>query len=523
MQENDPKSNNKKSVTEKIKLEIVDDAFESEIKKNAGPIIQNYEERVNRDGKKFKKSVTAQSCAKEIISVTSGWPKRVGCRLFIERDEKIRFFDRPGELLPWVMNFAEVDWRENGGMVTKTELFHFLCQNVERFESVSTFPYFPPEKCIYSSYQLKVDFKPGVLDEFLNFFNPATPHDKDLIKALIASCFWSNPGGKKPLFIICAEDDDEKGGRGVGKTALTDAIGKLCGGVIDSPVNLEAEKLRARLLQMSDRRLVRFDNVKASKLSTADIEMLITSEEVTGHALYIGSQTIANRFTYVMTFNDPNLSKDLAQRSVIIKLKRPPMASDWWENLCDFCNKYRDDLIAEIGQQFLKPVEIPFVDYRFSLWAREILSRCGSVNDLICTITDRGEAIDGDDEDSELMAEIIEENLNRYKIPYGMNSKELSAYDENTCIILSKRIAAQFIAQKSNLNTREIRSFCKQIERAKLPFICADTYENGGQKYYLIFKQALQSSSRDLRFSEAFQIRHHWSDLTEKCKIIKFR
>ncbi len=97
------------------------------------------------------------------------------------------------------------------------------------------------------------------------------------------------------------------------------------GGHVDVRPGEDIDRLMTRLLSPAalDRRVVLLDNVKTLKFSWADLEALITSDIISGRRLYAGEGRRPNSLLWCITLNRAGLSKDLAQRVVIIRLRRP--------------------------------------------------------------------------------------------------------------------------------------------------------------------------------------------------------
>src|SRR5690606_18579127 len=95
------------------------------------------------------------------------------------------------------------------------------------------------------------------------------------------------------------------------------------------------------------KRLVRVDNVKGSA-GGALIESLITTREISGHRLYSGEASRPNFLTWTATANTPRLSRDLADRAFIIRLRKPEPRPGWRETVLGFANVHRDRILADI-------------------------------------------------------------------------------------------------------------------------------------------------------------------------------
>lgn len=130
----------------------------------------------------------------------------------------------------------------------------------------------------------------GRLGLLLDFFCPATPVDRELLKAFFLTLFWGGPPGSRPAFLITGPEDDPFQGRGIGKTKVSEVAAELAGGYVDVSPNDQIADVKTRLLSDEARakRIIRLDNVKSLKFSHADLEGLITSSGISGKMLYRG-------------------------------------------------------------------------------------------------------------------------------------------------------------------------------------------------------------------------------------------
>ena len=76
-----------------------------------------------------------------------------------------------------------------------------------------------------------------------------------------------------------------------------------------------------RLLSPQGRgkRVVLLDNVKSHRFSWAELEAFITSPVISGHEMYRGEGQRPNTTTVAITVNGASLSKDLAQRAIVVR------------------------------------------------------------------------------------------------------------------------------------------------------------------------------------------------------------
>jgi len=69
--------------------------------------------------------------------------------------------------------------------------------------------------------------------------------------------------------------------------------------------------------------VVLLDNLKTFKLSSGELEGLITTDVISGHRFYFGEASRPNTLTFCLTINGASLSKDMSQRVVPVVLDRP--------------------------------------------------------------------------------------------------------------------------------------------------------------------------------------------------------
>jgi len=153
------------------------------------------------------------------------------------------------------------------------------------------------------------------------------------VRACFLTLAWGGPPGARPAWLFTSADD-KGAGRGVGKSAVAKVAARLVGGHIDLAANERMPDVITRLLTPDalERRVVLLDNVKSLKLSWGELEALIRNDSVSGHRLYHGESRRPNTLTYCLTLNGAALSRDMAQRCVIVKLARPQYGPTWEED-----------------------------------------------------------------------------------------------------------------------------------------------------------------------------------------------
>jgi hypothetical protein len=112
----------------------------------------------------------------------------------------------------------------------------------------------------------------------------------------------------------------------------------LVGGFVSVSPREQIRDIQTRLLspEALTQRIVLIDNLKALRFSDSDIEALITTPEISGRQLYTGEGRRPNTLSWVITSNKPSLSKDLAQRSIIIRVTTPVYTPAWERDVTGF-------------------------------------------------------------------------------------------------------------------------------------------------------------------------------------------
>ncbi len=233
----------------------------------------------------------------------------------------------------------------------------------------------------------------GLLDRF----TPATPVDRDLILSMFASVVWGGAGGTRPAFMIVSDD-----GRGVGKSTVPEMAGRLVGGAFTISKDDRAGDIVKRLLtpEAATKRAVLYDNVKTNSLSWAELEAMITAAEISGHQMYRGERTRPNTLAWCLTMNGPSMSRDMAQRSVVIKLARPVYSGEWEDSTNAYIDGHRWEIFVDLAAFFQQPAEHLAKHTRWGTWERDVLARLPEPTDAQKVIAERQAAINADDDEA---------------------------------------------------------------------------------------------------------------------------
>ena len=365
--------------------------------------LRNYRTERIKDAEGEYKDVdvglTVKDIHESLTTLVGPWPKRVGDLLFAAPDEEapICFMVRGSSTYAWIGSQVDepISWESGRDKVTQTIFDAYLRQAAEDYDAVEAFPHWPPYPRHYYHHPSLTGGDGQALAKFLDFFCPATPLDRSLIMAAVLTVFWGGLPGSRPAFVIEpplvedeaaaaaeegseATEDDDDSGRGVGKTSFVKVISWLVGGHIDILPNDDFDKVKTRLLSPDalTQRIGLIDNLKLAKFSCAELEYLITTDFISGHRMYAGNARRPNTLTWFLTMNSGSLSKDLAQRSVVIKLVRPVYRADWERDVRDYIEANRWAIIGDIIALLRGDMPVPVSSRctRWGAWEQDVLA-----------------------------------------------------------------------------------------------------------------------------------------------------
>jgi hypothetical protein len=386
------------------------------------PRLLNYREE--QDGETtIKIGLSAAEIGKHLDRLTGGWPKRVGAVPFVPGDHHAplwlestdALFARVSAELSGGRGDNPISWVGGQDKVTQAQFYQHLTQSAEEFAAVEPYPHFP---VIPHHYYMHPPVRGGdgrALDGLLRRFRPATRVDRHLIRAFFLTLFWGGKPGQRPAFLIDA-GRDKHAGRGVGKTKLVQAAAHLAGGHIDARPNEEIDKLLTRLLSPAalDRRVILLDNVKALKFSWGDLEALVTADTISGRRLYQGEGRRPNTLLWCITSNKATLSKDMAQRCVIIRVKRPRHDPTWEPTTFAYIDEHRWEIIGDILAELQRPVPRLHRCSRWGSWEQAVLAHVGNRARCQKVIRARQRRFDADQEEAQLVRDRIEKRLRQH-------------------------------------------------------------------------------------------------------------
>lgn len=350
-----------------------------------------------------KIALSISDIIEQVTAETAGWPKMISDSLCYRHEKELRPLPSSQALFAFLDRFFAVQWTRHGP--TKEEFFEGLKQQAEAYAWASSEPHFPP---IPGVYYLTKPPKPkdnGRLDQLVDRFAPATPHDKQLLKALFITAFWGGPPGQRPAFIITTQQGVESNnGVGVGKSTLANKVAKLAGG---EPIHVrkgEQDKIPSLLQSPKSwpARILLLDNLKSYHFSSDLLESLITAPQIDGHRLYVGHSTRPNLLTVIVTINGAAFCRDMADRSIVIHLTRPTIcANQAWEREIDaFIEENRRALLANIRWHLENNRWKISSPPRWAAWHRDVLARLERPKKLMQVLKNRREGIDQDKDDA---------------------------------------------------------------------------------------------------------------------------
>ena len=315
-----------------------------------------------------------------IITHTGGWPKCIAGSLVVKnREGEIEVLSKENMLFAWLHSQFNVRWDKNSSGSTKGEFMEFLKQKLDKYRAYSNYPHYPKIDGLLYNHPELPQSDGSKLDQFLDFFRPASHQDRELIKAFLLTLVWGGPPGKRPGFIFTTNDSSKDQGVGHGKTATAVKCSKLLGGFVEYSNNESSEDFRRRLINDNGtHRVILRDNLKTLKLSCPSLESWMTATQISGHRLYNGNATKINLYTFVITVNGSYLSKDLSQRHVTIKVAKPHYNCNWEDEIDAFIDQHRWAIIADIVSLLESDGELlPHEgSTRWAAWERDVLAKC---------------------------------------------------------------------------------------------------------------------------------------------------
>lgn len=283
-----------------------------------------------------------------------GFPRKVGGQLFDhDRDTgKIVTFNNPTSIATWMSckSNRNVEFVRGDRNVTKEMFFEALLQNSHEYDTISYVPTWPSRDSVYYAVPPMPAADPDhkYFEKFIDFFKPASPEDRILLKTFAAAPLYFKEGLPRPMWVI-----DSEHGQGTGKTTIAEVVASLYGPIISCnqrELRDGISNIKQRILTSDGRRSKIFliDNV-TGKLASEELSSIITASTITGRVPYGREETRRpNDLTYVVTANSATFDTDLASRAFFIFVKRGSLSTFWKSSLTEFIEKYRLNILADI-------------------------------------------------------------------------------------------------------------------------------------------------------------------------------
>jgi len=425
----------------------------------------------NSEGKDKLMAVSLADVASEIRERADGAPFVANGCLFVHRGDEIHWLERTEDVFGWLADHGGANWYAGPSFPTKPELRAFVKRTSKQFEAIERYPHEPRIDGHYYMCGESAEGDGSHLQQLLDMFSPETTIDRDLLQAFAMTIAWGGPGGSRPGFILTAD------GRGFGKTTTVEKIASIFGGCVSFSITDKAKDLKERLLSTDAlaRRVAFLDNIKTNKLSSGDLEALLTASEISGKRMYHGDATRPNTITWAFTLNGVALSKDMSERCVIIRMKKPTFSGDWAANISAFINDNRQHLIADIIAA-LRGERFKLDKYsRWGLWEREVLERLPEPNEAQRVIQERAAAVDSDLEEADIIADGFRGNLAR--LGYSVDVEQ---------VFIPSKIAADWFSQITGDKIRTVaacRTVNQMIQEGQLPFMKKNTHNGWGRGF----------------------------------------
>lgn len=392
----------------------------------ARPYVTNMIAKEDEDGEQVNHYVPPEIMVSTIVEGTGGWPRSAGGMMFVERGkrdpekllpdkEDVRLLRNTHALHGWLhevadLHFARATHARRGdkrvSLITKGEFYEVLAARIERYDAVEMLPHYPPVSGIYY-WPCELPQSDGsALNELLDHLNPETDEDRGLMLAALLTPGWGGPAGARPAFVLTSTH-----GRGSGKTATAELFARIWGGSLTVGEDEDWQQVKTRLLsdESFTSRVVLIDNIKG-RMSRSGLESAITATNIDGKRMYVGQASRPNLLTWYITANTPELSRDLAERSVIIHVGAPKHRDSFKEWQEDFLAEKRPYVLADLmailrGE---RKAEIPdSCADRWQLWQRSVLGQIEGGDQLARRAIEKRPHVDSDRDTAEEVAGAI--------------------------------------------------------------------------------------------------------------------
>jgi hypothetical protein len=369
--------------------------------------------RKSRTAKKTE-NIPPAEILRTIVVHTNGWPRCVAGTVVMLREQELVPVVSEKQLFAQLYDAFDIQWSPAHSALSKGEFFHYVRTHAEQFRDSSQFPHFPPIEGVLYVPRPAIEAHGTALEEFVEFFTPATHIDRHLITAFLMTLFWGGEAGQRPAFLIETNDTSANGGKGWGKTTLVQMAGALCGGHMSTSPNEPIKELKRRILNpgqgVEHPRVVLFDNIRAKKLDSSDLESLVTESRISAHALYRGDLVVPNFMTVVLTSNGLVTQSDLAERIVTIRLGQPQHSGEWLDGIRTFVKEREQEIVADIGHLLTGENSDPSFNpsSRWSHWEKAVLAKLENPKAIADAIIKRRLGINSNSQDAEALLEFLQ-------------------------------------------------------------------------------------------------------------------
>ena len=360
-----------------------------------GPISNYVEKPAKADGNPVLDPLPMRSIARWIISRCKGFPKRVGRALFVEDDDqKIEWLEKSDQLFAFIGRRIGTPAivKECPGFHSKAEIFQGLKTLAECFDGIETSPHYPPIAGRYYAHPPLPVSTGKFLKSLFDRFAYHSRLDRDLAESFLLTLVWGGPAGQRPMFVISGQ------GQGSGKTIFVSLLSKIVGGEIQFGAKFDFEIATKKLLNGGslEKRICTIDNLKSSRYSHAELESLITKSEISGWRNYVGEMSRDNLLTWVLTVNAPELGRDLATRTISIRLGSPVYSTTWYQETENFIRKHRWEILSDAIEILKNPESEVLGISRWGEWAGGVLSKLPEPSECQAVIMERQLELDAD-------------------------------------------------------------------------------------------------------------------------------
>lgn len=385
----------------------------TDAKTSGRPELRNYIFR-EVNGETVTEAVPLTEISDTMLSITGGWPKRLDDGLmFVDQGGAVRFLETRHHLFAYLGERSDLYWKSGGGsdgrtLTPKDEYHAHLQDRLEAFEAVEELPHQPHLPRTYYAWKPPADYRANgqylarLLGYFTNLEDPAV--DGALLKAAFLTPAWGGMPGTRPAQAIMASQPS------CGKTTLADAIGELYGGVVEvQPDGQNEDQIMCRLLTPGamKQRCVSIDNIRQS-ISSALIESIITKPWISGKRMYHGEARRPNTLTWILTGNCLRLSRDMSERSFLLRLVKPEPVHGWREDLFTFLRQNRARILADVVQALQTPAVKPNATDRWQSWVDGVLCCCTSdPAAVVAKNAERRYESDDDREEAEIVLDVL--------------------------------------------------------------------------------------------------------------------